>query len=417
MGGSTTVQAAAPIDPAKVGADSLATQIRLAPDVYNAEAQFRPQYAALDQQILADSLLGTNGAPGLLDLYGTSTQRLGQQQIDANTQQRQADIADVARLGGQARQAYLSANPELAATMMGLQQHVGDARGWTPREIAPNWAGAGNLTATGVQDSALTPSLVSNAARFTDKSALQTELERQATEALQTGGRLSASELSDAQQSARSAFAARGLNDSNAAINAEILQTDAARNAKLAAARQFAQGVDAAGQQTLNTNRNFAMGVEDSLLSRGTFNAGAANQAALTRYSTEADLSRSNSALGLQAQMANVDATRAAYNDQFGREFQLAGMLQGQAQDPFQMVLGRSGATSMAQGATGQAGYTQNAGARLFDPFNSSIMQIYSGNQANQQAAATATANNRSAQGAATMGAVGTVAAGALIAF
>lgn len=359
--GSTTVQAPAPIDPAKVGADSLATQLRLAPDVYAAESTYRPQYAALDQRILADSLLGTNGAPGLLNLYGTASQQLGQQQIDANTQQRQADIADVSRLGSQARQAYLSANPELAASMMGLQQHVGDARNWTPREITPNWAGAGNLTATRAEASSLNP-----------------ELMRQAQADLASGGKLTTSELADAQQGARAAFAARGLNDSNAAINAEILQTDAARTAKLDRARQFAGGLDASG-----TALNQA-------------NAATANQFALSQFQTNADLARSNSALSLQAQMANADQSRAAMNDQFAREFQLGSMLQGQAQDPFQMVLGRSGATGQAQGAASAAGYTQNSGARMFDPFNSGIMSIYAGNQANQLAANTATANNRS---------------------
>jgi hypothetical protein len=434
MGGDTTVQAPAPINPAQVGADSLATQLRLAPDVFAAEAQYRPQYAALDQQILGDSLLGTNGAPGLLDLYGTASQQLGQQQSDANTQQRQADINDVNQLGGLARQAYMNANPELAATMGGLQTHINDARSWQPQAITPNWAGAGNLgpaaqvTATGVQDSALTGTLTDNAAHFADRTPLQAELESQAQEALRSGGALSASELADAQQSSRAAYAARGLNDSNASINAEILNTDAARQAKLAAARQFASQTDATGQQTLNANRNFAQGMEDSLLSRGTFNAnaantasatnaGAANQFALTQFGTGADLARSNSALDLQAQLANSDQNRAAMNDQFGREFNLASMLQGQAQDPFQMVLGRSGATTQAQGATSAAGYTQNAGARLFDPFNSSLMQIYGGNQANQLAASTATANNNSAMGGAALGAAGTIGAGVLIAF
>jgi hypothetical protein len=434
MGGDTTVQAPAPVDPAKVGGDSLATQLRLAPDVYNAESTYQPLYAQLSQNILADSLLGTNGAPGLLDLYGKATTQLGQQQIDANTAQRTADIADVARLGPQAQAAYMAANPQLAAAMGGLADHVNSTSSWSPTPITPSWAGAGNLgpaarvTATGVSNTPLTSSLTANAATFADKSPLQAQLEQQASDALRTGGSLTPSELADAQQSVRGAFAARGLNDSNASIGTEILQTDAARAAKLNAARQFASATDAAGQQTLNANRDFAQGVQDSLLSQGTFNAnaannasatnaGAANQFALSRYSTNADLSRSNSALDLQAQLANADQNRAAMNDQFGREFQLASMLQSQAQDPFQMVLGRSGAPAAAAGATAGASYTANSGPKLFDPFNSSLMNIYSGNTSNQLAANTASANNSSAQTGALYGAAGTIGAAALIAF
>lgn len=497
--GDTTVEAPAPINPAQVGADSLATQLRLAPDVYAGEAQYRPQYAALDQRILADSLMGTNGTPGLLDLYGTAATRMGQQQVDANTQQREADIADVTRLGGAAQQAWRGANPELTRTMGSLDAGITRQRSVMPREIGPIGARPGNLgpasmmentdaqagklgavspydaatfSATGVRDSALTPRLMDDAMNYGRKSPLQTELESQAGADLAAGGKLSASELADAQQGVRSAYAARGLNDSNGAVTAEVLATDAARTAKLDRARQFAAGTDASGQAQLQAGRSFAVGVEDSLLGRSQFNAasdntaaatnaaatnaaratnsGAANQFALSQYGTEADiaarnaaartaasgtnagaanqfalsqfgsdtdLARSNSALDLQRQMANLDFSRATTNDQFGREFQLANMYQGQAQDPFQMVLGRSGAVAQAQGAAGQAAYTQGAGAKLFDPFNSSLMQIYSGNQANDLAARTATANNKSDMGGATMGAVGAIGGAALIAF
>lgn len=612
MGGDTTVEAPQPVNPAQVGADSLATQLRLAPDVYAGEAQYRPQYAALDQRILGDSLLGTNGAPGLLDLYGKAATQMGGQQIAANSQQREADIADVGRLGGQARDAYLSANPQLSRTMDSLENRIGQARNVTPGQVGPISATAarlqqatlarsgrlgrastaqafdasagdigqatmarsgnvgpasmmesfdaqaGNLgaanpydaatfSATGVRDSALTPRLLDDAMNYGRKSDLQAELERQAGTDLANGGNLTASELAAAQQDVRGAYAARGLNDSNGAIGAEILATDAARTAKMDRARTFAAGTDASGQKQLQDGRGFAMGVEDSLLGRSQFNAasenaaaatntgalntaratnagannqfalsrfttdadlaarnaaartaasgtnagaanqfalsqfntdaemartnagaanqfasqrygteadiaarnaaartatsatnagaanqfalqrygteadmsrtnaGAANQFALSQFTTDADLARSNATLDLQRQMANLDYTRASTNDQYGREFQLAGMLQGQAQDPFQMVLGRSGAVGQAQGAAGQAAYTQGAGAKLFDPFNSSLMQIYGGNQANELAARTATANNKSSQSGAIMGTVGTVAAAKLM--
>lgn len=469
-----------PIDPAKVAADSLAAQLKSAPDVYAANALYGPKYDALAQQSLADSLLGGNGAPGLLQLYGQAGTQLSAQDATANTAQRQADINDVSNLGGQARQAYLNANPDLAATMQSLSSSVNAAGSATPLSINANLASAGALgdaaratttdaspgtlgaasqmdptsfTATRAANGALTPQLFSDAMNYGQKSPLQQQLEQQASSQLATGGNLTASELGNAQQSVRSAYAARGLNDSNGSIGAEILSTDAAQKAKLQAAQQFAANTDAAGQQQLQAGRTFATGVNDSLTSLNQFNANsansaaatnagaantaglanasaqnqnsqlaystaaqlaaqnaaasnsasatnanAANQFALSQYSTNADLARSNSALDLQGQLANADLQRNTTNDQFNRQFQLAQTQQSQATDPFQLVLGRSGAPAQAASATSAAGYTQGAAPNMFDPFNSALMQIYAGNNANATAASVAAGNNASAQ-------------------
>lgn len=363
-----------PIDPAKVAADSLNAQLAAAPDVYKANAEYQPKYAALDQQILYDSLMGTAGAPGLLDMYGKASQQIGGQEADANTLQRTSDIADVARLGPQARAAYMAANPELARMMGGLQTNIAGQRDATYGRVTPSWAGAGDLTATRAEASSLNPMLM-----------------KQAGDQLALNGQLSTEDQRAAQQSARSAYAARGLNDSNGAIGAEILNTDSLMRQRRSEAQQFAGGLDTAA----------------TALNQG--NADAVNRAALARYTTGADLSRSNSALDLQAQLSNLDYSRANTNDQFGREFQLASMLQGQAQDPFQMVLGRSGAPAAAAGAAGAASYTQGAGPKLFDPFNNSLMQIYAGNAANATAASVAAGNNQSSTQGALIGGGGTI--------
>lgn len=356
MGGDTTVQAPAPINPAQVGAESLATQLRLAPDVYNAEALYRPQYAALDNQVLNDSLLGRAGADGsrtggMLDLYDTASARMGQQQIDANRQQREADIADVSRLGPQARAAYLSANPELARTNDALDARIAAARDVTPRTFDESSVAA--------------------------LSPIRTELQRQAMEELGNNGQLNAADQRAAQQTARAAGAASGMYDSNTTVGAEILGADSLLRARRNDSRTFADTVD----------------------------QGAFNQTAQNRV------------FGLQKFQTQEDLNRALMNDSFGRDFSLASMYQSQATDPFQMVLGRSGATSAGMAATGAGtASNQSSGARLFDPFNSSLMQIYGGNQANQLAAQTATANNNAGMSGATMGAIGTIGAGALIA-
>lgn len=65
----TKVSTPPPRDYAQETRDTLRAQIDLAPDQYAAEAQYRPQYAALDLGILRDTLTGTDGKPGLLALY------------------------------------------------------------------------------------------------------------------------------------------------------------------------------------------------------------------------------------------------------------------------------------------------------------------------------------------------------------
>lgn len=143
-------------------------------------------------------------------------------------------------------------------------------------------------------------------------------------------------------------------------------------------------------------------------------NAGAANTFALSQFQTDADLARSNSALELQRQFGNMEFARAGQNDQFAREFQLAAMYQAQAQDPYQMVLGRSGAPAMAQSATGQGSYALHSGARLFDPWNSEYMNILAGNQANELAARTATANNRAGLAGGLLSGLGSIGSAAV---
>jgi hypothetical protein len=329
MGGSEVVYE--PVDPAQVGRESLQTQIDLAPDVYRSEAEYRPKYAQLDQRILADTLTGTAGAPGLLELYGTATTELGRQQAAANTAQREADIADVERLGGRAVQAWKDANPELQAAMGGLQASLD-----RDKQAA---AGRSPLA----------------------DSAIQQELQKQALGELQAGGSLSAEGRRLAQQTARTAAADRGMVFSNQAIFDEALNSEALRQQRQDRAVGMGLAVDASGQQ-----------------------------AAL-----------------LDQQLSG---------DMFSREMSLAQLYSAQSADPYQLVLGQSRAPALAQAAAGSAGYTQGSGPGIFDPYNSSLMGIYSGNAANSLAAQTANANNSAASGAGMMGLVGTLGAAAIIA-
>ena len=75
-------------------------------------------------------------------------------------------------------------------------------------------------------------------------SSIEQELYRQAEGDLRLGRSLSAAELRDAQQSARAAMGARGLGTSAAGTAAEILNRDAAAQARESARRNFAGAVN-----------------------------------------------------------------------------------------------------------------------------------------------------------------------------
>jgi hypothetical protein len=573
MGGSTTVQAPAPVDPAQVGRDTLQTQLDLAPQVFAANQQYLPQYADLAQQV-ANSL-----QPGLLA-----------SQAGANTSQRTSDIADVRALAPSALEAWRAANPQLGQAQQSLSAAITAAGGAAPQvgrytataptlDPAANAALPGMAATQGAQAPTMAPTAqaalpgmaptaragvaglapaalasvpgLGNAAQVQGQTAapsrllgtletdagaalgsispIQLELQRQAME--QLGGDLTPAQIAKVQQDTRSAYAARGLYDSNQAIGAEILNTDAARAQRRTAAQQFAGQVDSAGQQQLAANRGYAgnvagMGTQVSQFNAGQqqqaglanqgalnqfgltqygtqaqlaqgnqaainqqnltrfgaqnqaslSNAAAQNQAGLTQFTTAADLAARNAAAqnqaglaqyGTQADMAQrfadaqnqagltqfttgagINQANAAAQNQFALNryatgaglsqfnagqnlqtdqlnaqlglgaqqqnisnlFNLAQQYAANAQDPYQLVLGRSGAPAAA------AGLAQQAGPTMFDPFNPAITQIYAGNQANQLAANTATANNNAAMGGGFMSALGSLGGAGIMA-
>jgi len=117
-----------PRDYAQEKRDTLQAQVDLAPDLYAAEASAdygRPAYAKLDLQVLRDTLLGSEGQPGLLDLYERDVMpRLGAADAAARDVAREADIAAVERLGPRATEAFRASNPEQAALMDELNRQA-----------------------------------------------------------------------------------------------------------------------------------------------------------------------------------------------------------------------------------------------------------------------------------------------------
>lgn len=386
---STKVEAPAPLDPAKVGADTLETQLRLAPDVFAANAQYLPQYANLALQVAGMT------TPGLQSI-----------QTAANTQQRTADIADVRNLAGSALEAWRAANPELAGAQDQLARAINAGGAAGVPQVGRYQAGTPTLgPAARAAGSALMPGLEADAAaNLGQVSPLQLKLQQQAME--QLGAELSPAELRNVQQSTRAAYASRGLYDSNSALAAEVMNTAQARRARQLENAAFAQSVDASGQAQLAGNRAYAGNVATLGNSLSATNAGADNQFALSRYGTEAGLGQFNAGLSAQIDQTNAQLGLQGRQQHIANLYNLVGQYASTAQDPYQLVLGRSGAPGAG------LGLAQSAGPTMFDPFNSSITSIYAGNQANELAARTATANNKAALWAGGMNMVGNIFGG-----
>ena len=105
-----TVDAPAPRNYAQETADTLRTQLDLAPERYAAEAQFAPRYQALQLDLLRQA------TPELLALYKEQiAPTMGEVEAAARSRSRAGDIADISALGPQARAAIKAASPEQAA--------------------------------------------------------------------------------------------------------------------------------------------------------------------------------------------------------------------------------------------------------------------------------------------------------------
>ena len=102
-----TVDAPAPRNYAQETADTLRTQLELAPQRYAAEAQFAPQAQALQLDLLRQA------TPELLAMYRDQiAPTMGEVEAAARSRSRAGDIADIAKLGPQARAAIQGFAPE-----------------------------------------------------------------------------------------------------------------------------------------------------------------------------------------------------------------------------------------------------------------------------------------------------------------
>jgi len=127
--GSTTVEAPPPRNYAQESRDTLSAQVELAPQLFESEAKYRPQYANLERSILLEQL-GLNPNSNLLDAYSQINKAQKGIQRDAT----QADINMIRDLGPQLAEAQRQADPEadalrqaiMADASAGLEEGAGE---------------------------------------------------------------------------------------------------------------------------------------------------------------------------------------------------------------------------------------------------------------------------------------------------
>ncbi|HSG20192.1 MAG TPA: hypothetical protein VLA31_05425, partial [Burkholderiaceae bacterium] len=90
--------------------------------LFQAEATYRPQYTALSQRDLQNTLLGVapgtaEGFYGTLDLADMAARRQAALQQSLQTQATEFGLAQLGAYAPQAREAYLAANPQMAAAL------------------------------------------------------------------------------------------------------------------------------------------------------------------------------------------------------------------------------------------------------------------------------------------------------------
>jgi hypothetical protein len=204
----SSVDAPQPRNLTKELLQTLHGQQQTAQGFFDLENKYQPQYGALNLNLLGQHLFGQPGTPGSLQLGSA-----------ANTYTRGSDIADVARYGPASTAAFLRGNPLLANSLFNLTGRLQD-------------------------------------------SPILSKLNQQASADLNAGGTLTPQEQADLAQQSRAGFAARGMGQGNQSIGAELLSRDAAQRQRLAAAQEFASGV-----QGLNQNQSDLVGRASQIFS------------------------------------------------------------------------------------------------------------------------------------------------------
>ncbi len=319
--------------------------------LYDSEAAFRPQYNQLNLADMQQYMQGSDGQIGALDLFGQASQRSGEFQAAANTQQRLADIQDVEAFGGRASEAFRNANPGLMAAFQraeGLQDSSGLYNGL---ESAIN----SGKTFADIERGSLGQSLYDRA-QGPEMGAVGSSLQARAAELAQSKGQLTPDELRTMQQGIRENYGQMGRGMSSGAVSAEALGRLANERGRMMEDLSMASGLNQAGLAEVGQNRAFSQSVYGQDLGRQDNNR-------------QFGFGQQQQGIANQGLLAQLRASQLGQDR--GYAMQLAQGQAAMASDPFQAILGRqSGALQYGQGQQGFAGQLTSSmqGPQLFDP-------------------------------------------------
>jgi hypothetical protein len=372
--------------------------------LFQAESTYRPQYTALNQRDLMNTLIGVapgteEGFYGTLDLADMAARRQAALGQSLQTQATEFGLAQLGAYAPQARDAYLAANPQMAAALaqaesMGGRQvsgylnemgrlamqapqtqaispeRVAAMGGFTPQQVAaqqvqlggvltPERAAAERIAAGQVQAGqigagALGESLYQQALQAQQQSALSQALQAQGMARATAPGQLTPEEIRAATQGTREGFAASGRLADNAAIAGEALaRAGAARERSvqdIALAQQINQQLLGAQQQ----GQALATDVLRADIARQQANVGTQLQAGQFNVSSALDASRANQQAALQAALANQAAGNMA------QQFNITN-----AQNVQQMNQAANLQAALANQGVGQRAFEFGAGQNL----------------------------------------------------
>ena len=407
--GSTRVEAPPPRDYGEETRDTLSAQIDLAPQLFESEARFRPQYANLERGIMLENL-GLDPNIGLLDAF----RQISGAQKDIQYDSTLADIDMIGGLGQEFAQAVRSADPRaegLRQSIMGQAEEglagnqdfsdIAEAQRDRLVDRAGDYQPLIDRASAGLESGEEYDALVSDAQARREANPYA-GLVRDAQEDYESGEGLTALEQRDLDQQVLEGAAARGMEDSTGTIAEQVGQrlsaNRAIRNQRRDALSQ-ALGIADAYDRTATSDYTQALGMGEDYGRR-----------------MEQDYAGALSGrLGLEGALMG-DYERALTNQQSAQQQALsnAGVAYGMGNfDPLLALTGRSGtAPMMAQQGFGGAGFTLDSSPAIFNPESAYAGSLAASNQQNIMDARTATAANRASMFGGLLGGAGRVLGG-----
>lgn len=260
--------------------DTLATQIGLAPALYNAEATYQPQYNVLNLQNYQDYLNGTK-AGQRTSTYTTPEQSLSMEDAYnrgyvTSKKASKAQLTDLGKTSGFNISGGAIIKPSSTETktydvpeQQGLLAMYENSVYPTLSRIEAQDAEARRAADLGAIQKYGQQYVDALKAANPQQAALIDEMNKQAMQGLQAGQGLTPQETRAAQQAARAAFAARGMATGNQAIASEILNNYNLGASREAQRRQFAGQVFGMNQASMGDPMLQILGRPSTLIQQG----------------------------------------------------------------------------------------------------------------------------------------------------